>query len=349
MIDIVENAKDLATDKVADATKKTEASNTAEISGDKTELKTLKEKVVDLYIKKILNPKKWWLLGLWATFGLNINPMTKMVRNYIVTESEDASTKASAAAGIDGIKDNLEEKASQVEQNVRTKVLEKSPEYLTYDKSDLDKAIAWLKDATETTLKTMVTSLDNDEDPFTKADTPIEKPVTTPDATVPVVAWTVATWAVVAWSLDKKISTVDVAPFKEMKKHPILSGYGERLDPTKKTKVEQFHDWVDIMATEWDDILSMTSGKVFFAGDANDNYGNKAMITKPDGEVISYAHMSKTLVSTGDTVTAGQKIGEVGHTGLATGPHLHLWEEKKDGTSEDPAKDDDLKDLLKAA
>jgi len=45
-----------------------------------------------------------------------------------------------------------------------------------------------LKDATETTLKTMVTSLDNDEDPFTKADTPIEKPVTTPDATVPVVA-----------------------------------------------------------------------------------------------------------------------------------------------------------------
>ena len=68
--------------------------------------------------------------------------MTKMVRNYIVTESEDASTKASAAAGIDGIKDNLEEKASQVEQNVRTKVLEKSPEYLAYDKVDLDKAIA---------------------------------------------------------------------------------------------------------------------------------------------------------------------------------------------------------------
>jgi len=58
MIDIVENAKDLVTDKVADVTKKTEASNTAEISGDKTELKTLKEKVVDLYIKKILNPKK---------------------------------------------------------------------------------------------------------------------------------------------------------------------------------------------------------------------------------------------------------------------------------------------------
>ena len=58
MIDIVENAKSLVTDKVADASKKIDASNTAEISSDKTELKTLKEKVVDLYIKKILNPKK---------------------------------------------------------------------------------------------------------------------------------------------------------------------------------------------------------------------------------------------------------------------------------------------------
>jgi len=67
--------------------------------------------------------------------------MTKMVRNYIVTESEDATKKTSSGVSVDGIKDNLEEKASQVEQNVRTKVLEKSPEYLTYDKSDLDKAI----------------------------------------------------------------------------------------------------------------------------------------------------------------------------------------------------------------
>lgn len=48
--------------------------------------------------------------------------------------------------------------------------------------------------------------------------------------------------------------------------------------------------------------------------------------TTIDGKkfVLTYAHLSKFSVKDGQTVKAGQKIGEVGSTGCSTGPHLHL-------------------------
>ena len=48
-----------------------------------------------------------------------------------------------------------------------------------------------------------------------------------------------------------------------------------------------------------------------------------------------YAHLSKVLVKTGDEITRGTVIGEVGTTGASTGPHLH-FEIRVNGKAQDP-------------
>jgi murein DD-endopeptidase MepM/ murein hydrolase activator NlpD len=55
-----------------------------------------------------------------------------------------------------------------------------------------------------------------------------------------------------------------------------------------------------------------------FLGDA----GNLVRIAHPGGYETQYLHLSRRLVRVGESVTQGQRIGLVGATGLATGPHL---------------------------
>lgn len=53
-------------------------------------------------------------------------------------------------------------------------------------------------------------------------------------------------------------------------------------------------------------------------------YGGYIVLQHDNGTYTVYAHMSDTVVHTGEKVKQGQKIGVIGDTGLATGVHLHF-------------------------
>ena len=65
------------------------------------------------------------------------------------------------------------------------------------------------------------------------------------------------------------------------------------------------------------------SGRVVSAGPAGD-YGLSVVVEHADGLRTRYAHLSSVLVGAGDDVTEGQAVGLAGHSGRATGTHLHF-------------------------
>lgn len=112
------------------------------------------------------------------------------------------------------------------------------------------------------------------------------------------------------------------------------SGLGTRVDPISGGRRQ--HNGLDIPAAAGTPIIARGAGVVskveFQAGGA----GNYVVIDHPDGTQSKYFHMqSRSPLEEGQSVSAGQQIGQVGSTGRSTGPHLHyeLW---RDGRPVDP-------------
>lgn len=64
-----------------------------------------------------------------------------------------------------------------------------------------------------------------------------------------------------------------------------------------------------------DPIFAAANGQVVYAADGLKEYGNLVLIKHIDGYITAYAHNSKILVKSGENVTAGQKIAELGSSG----------------------------------
>lgn len=113
----------------------------------------------------------------------------------------------------------------------------------------------------------------------------------------------------------------------------ISSTFGSRSDPFTGRRTG--HYGVDFAATEGSDVFAVASGIVAFSGKRS-GYGNCVEINHGNGYVTRYAHNKRNLVRVGDRVDRSQVIAHVGHSGRATGPHLH-FEVIMDGERVDPA------------
>ncbi len=113
----------------------------------------------------------------------------------------------------------------------------------------------------------------------------------------------------------------------------ITSGFGIRPDPFDGHS--ELHSGMDVGAAEGTPILAASDGLVRRAGPRG-GYGFAVEIDQGGGVTTLYGHARELLVQAGDTVKKGQAIAKVGHTGLATGSHLH-FELRKQGRPVDPA------------
>ncbi|WP_432021453.1 M23 family metallopeptidase [Streptomyces sp. 1222.5] len=85
-----------------------------------------------------------------------------------------------------------------------------------------------------------------------------------------------------------------------------------------------FHTGTDFAAPSGTPVLAILPGVIEWANQDGEALGKWIGLRAGNGRLYVYAHLSVLSVDTGDMVTAGQIIGNVGQTGNAKGPHLHL-------------------------
>lgn len=126
------------------------------------------------------------------------------------------------------------------------------------------------------------------------------------------------------------ISTVPIAaPARQGR---LSSRFGNRRDPF--TRRSAFHSGIDYAAPTGTPVYAPADGVVTAAGRAG-GYGIRVEIDHPHGLSTRFAHLSRTLVSPGTQVRAGDQIGRIGSTGRSTGPHLH-YEVRRGSRAIDP-------------
>ncbi len=109
-------------------------------------------------------------------------------------------------------------------------------------------------------------------------------------------------------------------------------GYKGRLRwPVKGIVTSKFgrrgsrmHDGIDIGAKEGTPVHAAASGEVVYADSRLSGYGKLVIIRHGRNLFTAYGHNRRMLVRKGQRVRAGDVIARVGHTGRATGPHLHF-------------------------
>jgi murein DD-endopeptidase MepM/ murein hydrolase activator NlpD len=112
----------------------------------------------------------------------------------------------------------------------------------------------------------------------------------------------------------------------------VTSGFAMRMHPLMQTWRQ--HNGVDYGAPLGTPVRAVGDGLVDFAGWRN-GYGNVVELQHGNSRSTLYAHLSRIDVRKGQRAEQGQRLGAVGRTGWATGPHLH-FEFRVGGRHQDP-------------
>ena len=116
------------------------------------------------------------------------------------------------------------------------------------------------------------------------------------------------------WLLAQPVCPIEGRPY-------LTSYFGTRVHPVYGTRRQ--HNAIDIAANKHTPIRSVWSGVV--VKQSSNRYLGRYVVTETSGGTrVLYAHMHRVYARVGRTLSKGDLIGEVGETGVATGPHLHL-------------------------
>ena len=108
---------------------------------------------------------------------------------------------------------------------------------------------------------------------------------------------------------------------------PVTSRFGPRGGA--------FHAGIDLGAPEGRAVAAAERGRVTWAAWRDGGWGNLVVVAHGGGLRSFYAHLSSIEVRVGQVVGAGARLGRVGRSGHATGPHLH-FEVRLRGASVNP-------------
>jgi murein DD-endopeptidase MepM/ murein hydrolase activator NlpD len=112
---------------------------------------------------------------------------------------------------------------------------------------------------------------------------------------------------------------------------PVRAPMGDRFGP----RGARFHTGVDFTAPAGTPVVAAGYGCVESAGWNSGGYGNLVVVRHRLGMTSWYAHLAGIAVRPRTCLSAGDRVGSVGATGNATGPHLH-FELRVRGAAVDP-------------
>ncbi|MGE3693336.1 MAG: peptidoglycan DD-metalloendopeptidase family protein [Novosphingobium sp.] len=102
-----------------------------------------------------------------------------------------------------------------------------------------------------------------------------------------------------------------------------------------RAQTSNYHDGIDIRAAEGTAVRATAAGKIAFAGNEPQQFGQLVVIDHGNGWQSAYAFLSRITVKEGEDVRQGERIGLSGRTGRARGPELH-FELRRDNRPVDP-------------